>query len=86
FVRRGALGRPLVCVFNFQPGVRHHYRVGLPEGGEWVRVLDTDAAAYGGSGAAAPGPVRAEGVPWQGHDHSVPLVLPPLAAVWLRPR
>ncbi|MDG4858840.1 1,4-alpha-glucan branching protein GlgB, partial [Streptomyces sp. T-3] len=38
FVRRGALGRPLVCVFNFQPGVRHHYRVGLPEGGEWVRV------------------------------------------------
>ena len=35
---------PLVCVCNFSPVPRHGYRVGLPRGGRWREVLNTDSA------------------------------------------
>ncbi|MDI3418505.1 1,4-alpha-glucan branching protein GlgB [Streptomyces luteolus] len=86
FVRHDASGAPLVCIYNFQPTARHHYRVGLPVAGNWTEVLNTDAAAYGGSGVGNSGRVTSEHVPWQGLEASASLVLPPLSAVWLRPQ
>ncbi|WP_235502506.1 1,4-alpha-glucan branching protein GlgB, partial [Kitasatospora sp. Root187] len=87
FVRRDGDGRQLVSVSNFSPVPRTAYRVGLPQGGDWRTVLDTDAAAYGGSGAAGELPVvSAETVPWKGWDTSAELVLPPLATIWLVPQ
>ena len=38
----------VVC--NFTPVVRHDYRLGVPRAGRWRERLNTDAAAYGGSG------------------------------------
>ena len=34
---------PVVCVANLTPVPRHGYRLGLPAGGRWREVLDTDA-------------------------------------------
>ncbi|MFF8804199.1 1,4-alpha-glucan branching protein GlgB [Streptomyces omiyaensis] len=84
FTRHDTDGTPLVCVHNFRPEPRPGYRVGLPAPGRWTEVLNTDAAAYGGSGTGNPHPVEAQAVPWQGLGHSAELVLPPLGAVWLR--
>ncbi|WUL62498.1 1,4-alpha-glucan branching protein GlgB [Streptomyces sp. NBC_00344] len=86
FVRYDAAGAPLVCVFNFQPTPRHDFRVGLPAAGDWTEVLNTDAAAYGGSGTVNPSRIQAQPVSWQGFESSAALVLPPLGAVWLRPQ
>ncbi|MFE0460542.1 1,4-alpha-glucan branching protein GlgB [Kitasatospora sp. NPDC058965] len=85
FVRRDAAGRALVAVVNLSPTVRTGYRVGLPDAGTWVPVLDTDQVRYGGSGAGPTTPYRAEDVPWQGEQFSAELTLPPLATVWLCP-
>ncbi len=74
----------LVVVANFTPMVRENYRVGVPEAGFYHEVLNTDAAAYGGSNVGNLGGVAAEPVPWLGHSYSLNLHLPPLGAVFLK--
>ena len=51
FFRRSAADGVLVCVANLSPVPRQGYRVGLPFGGRWTEVLNTDATEFGGSGA-----------------------------------
>ena len=43
------------CVCNFSPVPRRGYRVGVPHGGRWREVLNTDAARYGGCGVGNDG-------------------------------
>ena len=58
-VRRGDDGSPPVLVVcNFTPVPRHDYRIGVPEGGAWMELINTDAADYGGSGIGNLGTVR----------------------------
>jgi len=85
FARRSDGGRVLVCACNLSPEVRPGYRVGLPLAGRWRELLNTDAAAYGGSGVGNAGPIEAEATPWHGVEHSALVMLPPLAALWLVP-
>ncbi len=77
-------GRPLACAANFSPTPHENYRIGLPISGRWIEVLNTDADVYGGSGVGNLGGVEAVEVPWQGRPASAQLVLPPLAAIYLR--
>jgi 1,4-alpha-glucan branching enzyme len=75
----------LVCVLNLAPVVREGYRVGLPRGGRWREVINTDAARYGGSGVSNGGTVTADDTPWHDQAHSAALDLPPLGVIWLAP-
>jgi 1,4-alpha-glucan branching enzyme len=72
-------------VVNFTPVPRQRYRVGLPFGGTWREALNSDAAAYAGSGITNPEPVQAETLPWDGQPFSVEIALPPLAGLVLLP-
>ncbi|MGW5223341.1 1,4-alpha-glucan branching protein GlgB [Nocardia niigatensis] len=85
FLRYGADGSMLVCVYNFSGRLLDGYRIGLPgpEPDSWTEVLNTDALAYGGSGAGNAGPIAQEAVPWHGRPVSAILRLPPHSAVWL---
>ena len=84
FARFGLVGdSPVVVVCNLTPVVRHGYRVGLPQGGIWRELLNTDAGLYGGSGVVNPKALPAQPIHWQGQDCSVLLSLPPLGVVWL---
>ncbi|MEV4756646.1 1,4-alpha-glucan branching protein GlgB [Micromonospora sp. NPDC049559] len=85
FVRIAADGSTLVCVANFAAVPHDDYRVGLPSGGTWREVLNTDADLYGGSGVGNLGQVTAEDVPWHGMPASAALRVPPLGVLWLRP-
>jgi 1,4-alpha-glucan branching enzyme len=85
FVRKGSDGTPLVCLVNFAGAPHEGYRVGLPLGGAWDEVVNTDAERYGGSGVGNLGRVHAEDVEWHGRPHSAVLRVPPLGALWLRP-
>ncbi len=64
---------------NFTPVPRHNHRVGVPTGGLWREVLNSDATLYGGSGQGNVGGVEAAPVAFHGRPWSLNLVLPPLA-------
>ncbi|HSP56444.1 MAG TPA: 1,4-alpha-glucan branching enzyme, partial [Dehalococcoidia bacterium] len=86
FLRKGREpSDQMLVVCNFTPVVRANYRVGVPRPGNWREVLNTDAAAYGGSNAGNLGRVRAMPVPFHGRPYSLNLTLPPLAALFLEP-
>ena len=76
---------PLVCIFNATPVPRDDYWVGVPEPGAYLKLLDSDASAYGGSGYAPADRMTADAHPTHGYPFRVRLTLPPLAAVILRP-
>jgi 1,4-alpha-glucan branching enzyme len=85
FLRKDRHGRPVLFAANFTPVPRHRYRVGVPVGGTWRELLNTDAQVYGGSGQGNFGGVAADEVSMHGRPHSLALVLPPLGAVLLTP-
>ncbi|RFA08735.1 1,4-alpha-glucan branching enzyme [Subtercola boreus] len=86
FLRWDADGNPIAVLMNFSGAPVGPYRVSLPFGGVWDEIINTDALEYGGSGVGNFGAVTAENVPWQGRPASVELTLPPLAALYLKPR
>jgi 1,4-alpha-glucan branching enzyme len=85
FVRLDPSGEapPVLCVSNFTPVPRHGYRVGVPRAGRWREVVNTDAGAYGGSGAGNGGDVWAEAGEHGNFPASIALTLPPLATLIL---
>jgi 1,4-alpha-glucan branching enzyme len=85
YLRLAEDGTPVLAVCNFTPVVREAYRVGVPAGGRWREILNSDAPFYGGSGVGNLGRVAADEVPWHGRAHSIRLTLPPLAMVLLEP-
>jgi 1,4-alpha-glucan branching enzyme len=87
FVRRGsAPGDFVVVCCNFTPVPRHGYRLGMPVGGDYDEVFNSDSAYYGGGNVGNLSPLQTAAIPHHGRDHSVTLTLPPLAAVVLKPR
>ncbi|WP_223690280.1 1,4-alpha-glucan branching protein GlgB [Leifsonia poae] len=86
FLRRDRAGEALAVLLNFSGNPHHDYRIGLPFAGEWEEVVNTDAETYGGSGVGNLGVVTAVDEPWAGRPASATLNLPPLGALWLRPR
>lgn len=86
FLRKGFAGndwRLVVC--NFQPLPLHNYRVGVPHGGRWEEILNSDAPLYGGSGQGNFGGVTAAPVSAHGRAHLLTLTIPPLGMVLLKP-
>jgi 1,4-alpha-glucan branching enzyme len=82
FVRRGKeAGEAIVVALNFTPLPRHNYRIGVPWGGEWKEILNSDAPLYGGSGQGNMGGLRAAPISWHGRAHALNVTLPPLAMV-----
>jgi 1,4-alpha-glucan branching enzyme len=84
FIRRSpSTGQTLLCACNFSPEIRKDYRVGLPQGGFWKEILNTDAEIYGGSNIGNGGGVQADFHGLHGQPCSASLTLPPLGVVWL---
>ena len=80
FLRRGrSSSEALLVACNFTPVPRHNHRIGVPFGGEWKEVLNSDAQLYGGSGQGSLGGARSTPVVCHGHPRSVVITLPPLA-------
>jgi 1,4-alpha-glucan branching enzyme len=87
FVRRAKDGRDfIVCVCNFTPTPRERYRIGVPTGGWYRELLNSDAGVYGGSNMGNGGGVHAEATPCHGQPWSVSLTLPPLSMLFLKPQ
>ncbi len=82
FFRKGRGGGDAVLVVcNFTPVPRSNYRIGVPRGGFWKELLNSDAPEYGGSGQGNFGGVESVPAPFHGKYHSLSLTLPPLGMV-----
>ncbi len=84
WIRKGGPDDPMVVAMINMTPVERRYRIGLPAGGDWAEILNTDSESYGGENRGNLGGVVAELVAHHGQDHSALVTLPPLAAVWLR--
>ncbi|HEY3059247.1 MAG TPA: 1,4-alpha-glucan branching protein GlgB [Chloroflexota bacterium] len=86
YLRRGHDEHDIVvAALNFTPVPRLEYRVGVPTGGPWREIYNTDSALYGGGNMGNGGQVWAADEPWSGRPHSLCLTIPPLGAVLLKP-
>ena len=86
FLRRGKTPDDVVVVVvNFTPVVRQDYRIGVPRGGKYLEILNTDAAVYGGSNVGNNGEIEADGIARHGHAQSLSLTLPPLGCLVFKP-
>ncbi|HKS95736.1 MAG TPA: 1,4-alpha-glucan branching protein GlgB, partial [Terriglobia bacterium] len=85
FLRQAGHAPPLLVVCNFTPVPRHNYRIGVPHGGCWREILNSDAPLYGGSGVGNYGGAEAIPMPYEQYSHSLSITLPPLAALFFKP-
>jgi 1,4-alpha-glucan branching enzyme len=75
----------VVVIVNLTPVPRTGYRIGVPQGGEYAEIFNSDSAFYGGSNMGNGGAVlRADERPWMNRSHSLSLTLPPLAGIVLK--
>jgi 1,4-alpha-glucan branching enzyme len=85
WVRSDDAGEQIACVINFAPQPWTTHRIGLPEAGSWVEILNSDDATYDGTGMFSNRePVIATAEPWDDLPASATVVVPPMAAVLLK--
>ena len=80
----GTSANSIIVVLNFTPVPLFNYRIGSPFPGEWIEILNSDAAEYGGQGYGNQGKVIAEHIPLHGQPFSLNITLPPLGVLFLK--
>jgi 1,4-alpha-glucan branching enzyme len=71
----------IVVVCNFTPVVRDQYKIGVPSGGFWKEIFNSDSSEYGGSNVGNMGGLHAEASPYHGQPCHLTITVPPLAVV-----
>jgi 1,4-alpha-glucan branching enzyme len=70
-----------VIVTNFTPVPRLDYRIGVPDGGWYRELLNSDSSRYSGSNLGNAGGAQAEPRPMHGFEYSMSITVPPLGFV-----
>ncbi len=81
YVRRAKDDTFVVVVLNFTPVPRTSYRIGIPVGGTYHEIFNSDSAYYGGSNMGNLGNIASVQEPWMGFSDSIVITLPPLAGI-----
>ena len=76
----------LVVACNFTPVVREGYRLGVPHGGWYEEIFNSDSEHYAGSNVGNGGGLMADEQEAHGRPFSLNLTLPPLGITVLKPR
>jgi 1,4-alpha-glucan branching enzyme len=85
FLRKGNDSQETILfVFNFTPVPRENYRLGVPYGGFWRELINSDSEIYGGSNFGLGGGCHAEPVESHGRSFSLNLFIPPLGFIALK--
>ncbi len=75
----------VVCC-NFTPVVRSQYRIGLPRGGWYEEIFNSDSEYYGGGNVGNHPGIMADELGHHGRPCSLTVNLPPLAVAVLKPK
>jgi 1,4-alpha-glucan branching enzyme len=84
YLRLASSGECILVAMNLTPIPRHDHPVGVPTGGHWRELLNSDAELYGGSGQGNLGGMTAIAEPWGEFTHRLELTFPPLGLVVLK--
>ena len=85
FLRKGKSRDDFILVAcNLTPVPRYPYRIGVPRGGFWREILNSDATLYGGGGQGNLGGIEASPTPAHGRPYSLSLTLPPLGVLFFK--
>jgi 1,4-alpha-glucan branching enzyme len=82
FARCDSAGKALISITNFSPVPHHHYRIGLPNLGNWREAINSDDLKFGGSGVIN-SEIKVEEAEFRGHPFSAEIQVGPLATLWL---
>ncbi len=74
----------VIIVLNFTPIIRENYHIGVPFGGHYEELLNSDSSYYNGSNVGNDDPIISKEIPWMGRSHSISVTLPPLAALIIK--
>ncbi len=74
----------ILVVVNFTPVTRFHYGVGVPWGGRWEELLNSDAPIYAGSGHGNLGGLEARERMWHGRPWSLDATVPGLSVMFFK--
>lgn len=74
----------IIIVCNFTPVVRYDYRIGVPYYGIYTEVFNTDREEYGGAQNINSDKLCAESLKWHNKPYSLKIMIPPLAAIYLK--
>jgi 1,4-alpha-glucan branching enzyme len=86
YLRFGNAGeKPVLVVCNLTPVPQQAYTVGVPQGGAWQEVFNSDAGIYGGSNMGNGGIVQGTDEVSHGQPAALTLIVPPLATIILTP-
>lgn len=77
-------GERVLVVSNFTPVPRDSFILGMPHAGHYSLMLNTDDAAFWGSGYPLPAEIDTQNTAAHGQAQSLSLTLPPLATVFYR--
>ncbi len=84
WIRWGNDGGFVIVAVNFTPAPQTGYRIGVPEAGRYVEILNSDSAYYGGSNLGNGGGLEASAGEWMNRPANLEITLPPLAVVVLQ--
>jgi len=85
FLRRDGRSDDFILVIcNMTPLPRSDYRIGVPRGGNWQELLNSDAAVYGGANHGNYGGREASSISWHGRPNTLSVTLPPLGVVFFK--
>lgn len=85
FIRKGKETHDIILVVcNFTPVPRYNYRIGVPRGGFWKEMLNSDSTMYSGSGQGNSGGIEASPIPAHDRYYSLSLTVPPLGILFFK--
>lgn len=87
FLRQGVKEEDiLIIIANFSPLAHETYRIGVPKPILYQEVFNSDLQKYGGSGVVNQRDCMAQETPWHTMPYSIQLRVPPLGALFLKPK
>ena len=84
FVRSSASGEKVIVLVNFADYPYFNYRIGVPEAGKYVELLNSDSERFGGSNVVNAGALATTSDHAHGFEQSLEISVPPLGAVFLK--
>ncbi|MBD1383562.1 1,4-alpha-glucan branching enzyme [Bacillus sp. IB182487] len=84
FIRKSTGNDNLVVVCNFTPQVYHDYKIGVPIDTKYKEILNSDDAAFGGSGQINNKDLNAVSEEYHGRPFHISMTIPPYGISILR--
>ena len=86
FMRKGKNPEDFtIIICNFTPVVQEEYKIGVPMDAQYVEVLNSDCAGFGGSNIVNNSIMKAVDESWNNQDYHITIKVPPLAAIYIKP-